>query len=186
VIELYKNGSLSAANFSDIIRLNLLAKYGGIWIDSTIYLSAPLDEKIFDFPIYTVKFHSSDFFVNHGGWIGSFLRIKPSRGADIICGMIQKYWQKQSCSIDYFLIDYIIDLSIKINSDIAQNFQNIPYNNENVFKLEPLLIQKYDENLFTKITNTTNVHKLSWRSYTEEQLESNPDNLYHHLKEMVE
>lgn len=35
--------------YSDILRINLLAKYGGIWVDATCYCNKPLDEWLYDY-----------------------------------------------------------------------------------------------------------------------------------------
>ena len=39
ILEKYNKGLISNAHFSDILRLELLIKYGGTWIDSTVYCS---------------------------------------------------------------------------------------------------------------------------------------------------
>ena len=36
IVEKYKMGHISAAHFSDIVRVSLLAKWGGIWMDATV------------------------------------------------------------------------------------------------------------------------------------------------------
>ena len=36
-------GKITLTHFSDIIRANLIAKYNAIWLDATIYLTAPLN-----------------------------------------------------------------------------------------------------------------------------------------------
>jgi hypothetical protein len=39
-----KQGDITDQSFSDILRINLLAKYGGVWVDATCYCTKPLDE----------------------------------------------------------------------------------------------------------------------------------------------
>jgi len=36
--------SLTAASFSDIVRILLLHEFGGIWVDATLFCNRPLDE----------------------------------------------------------------------------------------------------------------------------------------------
>jgi len=50
-----KNTNLSIALKSDIIRLNLLKKYGGIWVDATLICTKPLHS-------WLSEFYSSGFF----------------------------------------------------------------------------------------------------------------------------
>lgn len=39
-----KNTGVLQQAFSDIVRINLLAKYGGVWVDATCFCNRPLDE----------------------------------------------------------------------------------------------------------------------------------------------
>lgn len=39
VWERYRAGRLSMAHLSDLIRVNLLIRYGGTWVDATVFLS---------------------------------------------------------------------------------------------------------------------------------------------------
>jgi hypothetical protein len=41
--EIKKDGNMTDQAFSDILRINLLAKYGGIWADATSFCTKPLD-----------------------------------------------------------------------------------------------------------------------------------------------
>lgn len=45
---LHKNTGNNLASASDIIRVNLLAKYGGVWVDATCLCMQPLDEWLFN------------------------------------------------------------------------------------------------------------------------------------------
>lgn len=48
-----------SAHFSDIVRENLLYKYGGIWMDATIYMTSPFPDTIYNYDYYTIKGASS-------------------------------------------------------------------------------------------------------------------------------
>ena len=39
ILEKYKNHNISPTHFSDLLRLELLIKFGGTWIDASIFLS---------------------------------------------------------------------------------------------------------------------------------------------------
>ena len=58
-------GKISYAHFSDYVRVALLAQYGGMWIDSTFYMTDS----------FSVDFSGYSFFsINHGGeksWVAS-------------------------------------------------------------------------------------------------------------------
>ena len=46
---------LSLIAYSDFIRLNLLSIYGGLWVDATFLITAPLDESIFESRFFSIK-----------------------------------------------------------------------------------------------------------------------------------
>ena len=60
IVSLWKKGKMRAAHFADICRLELLYRYGGVWMDATCYLDAPLPAWLWE----------ADFFVYKGGEVG--------------------------------------------------------------------------------------------------------------------
>lgn len=55
ILDKYKNKKINNLNFSEIIQVSLLEKYGGVWIDKTVYCS-----HLCQIPKYMLE---SDFFV---------------------------------------------------------------------------------------------------------------------------
>ena len=47
-LQRYYNGTLLPAHLADLFRLKLLADYGGLWIDATIYLIKDLEDIYFN------------------------------------------------------------------------------------------------------------------------------------------
>ena len=50
-----KKGIISRTIYSDLLRLNLLARYGGIWIDSTFFCTGSSFEDYMKIPLWSVK-----------------------------------------------------------------------------------------------------------------------------------
>lgn len=50
-----KSGSLTMTHFSDLIRMALLRKYGGLWIDSTVFVSSRISGEYFDKELYSIQ-----------------------------------------------------------------------------------------------------------------------------------
>lgn len=48
IFDKYNRGWISGAHLSDVIRINLLAYYGGIWIDSTVFCSDDRMKKVIE------------------------------------------------------------------------------------------------------------------------------------------
>lgn len=54
--EIYQKRKLFLkSHFSDLLRVALLATYGGVWLDATILLTAPLPEKYFNYSFFSVS-----------------------------------------------------------------------------------------------------------------------------------
>ena len=49
VLDKVNNGSISLATLSDIIRHSLLYKYGGMWLDATIYMNDDIPIDVFEY-----------------------------------------------------------------------------------------------------------------------------------------
>ena len=55
IVEKYEKGIIDFIKFSDIVRVTLLAKYGGVWLDSTIYIDDTNKLEYFDSEFFTIK-----------------------------------------------------------------------------------------------------------------------------------
>ncbi|MCW3779559.1 capsular polysaccharide synthesis protein [Levilactobacillus namurensis] len=51
VIESFNEGHISAAHLSDYLRVMLLKRYGGVWLDATQYMVRPLPDDIWNFEL---------------------------------------------------------------------------------------------------------------------------------------
>ena len=66
-----EDGRITLTHFSDILRMNLIAYNGGFWVDSTIFCSKKIEERIFDQPIYTGRNPNKDFKnISNWEWTG--------------------------------------------------------------------------------------------------------------------
>ena len=121
IVEKLKKGIIPWATFSDIMRVTLLSRWGGIWLDATIYLTKSLPDTI-----YEDRFFS----VGHPAVYG-MVRLEPSRCKWRIFLMgstpnhIMMSWCKDlfyeyekefNYNIDYFMLDYFILLGYVNNT----------------------------------------------------------------------
>ena len=163
IYEKVNNGEITLTHLSDILRFNLLNEYGGLWIDSTIYLTDSLD--VFDTEkIVTCGGYPKDGFFNisYGRWTGFFIGgPQDSELFNFMDNFFRIYWKYNDKLIDYFLIDYALNYAWNNNLG-GFNFskKNI---NPDLFKLQGILKEKYDSDLFKKITKNTRAFKLSYK-----------------------
>ncbi len=178
----YKLGQCLAANYADYIRTCLLVKYGGIWIDATVYLSGDLPRDIVESDIFVFKEHlwcccntapDDDFFLylaaNHydSALYGSnwFIVAKPER---IVLRVIKKafedYWKSKDYQCDYFMFHILFTLAVIRRRDCRMEFESMPnYPNDIPHLLQTGFKAKYSEEAYEALMRVTHVHKLTYR-----------------------
>ncbi|WP_312998618.1 capsular polysaccharide synthesis protein [Leclercia sp.] len=110
ILKKYKAGLIGRAHFSDILRCCLLYYHGGIWLDSTIFLSRKLPAELSKKSFCSLRFCYSGNYesISKGFWT-TYLLASPKNGYLIGCVMssLLKYWDEHDAAIDYFLMDYV-------------------------------------------------------------------------------
>ena len=124
-----KRRSYSVAFFSDLLRTLLLSVYGGVWLDATVMLSAPLpaeyaDQDFFVFQRDPQESHiaywegtyayyfcwSKGFRVN---MLSSFLVAKKdNKLIRTLCGLMLKWWRENDYLPDYFFLQILFDVLV--------------------------------------------------------------------------
>lgn len=161
------SGVISLTHFSDILRFNLLRKYGGFWIDSTIFFTDNLFEKGNFDKFYTVKFECNEqTSISKGNWCGFFIGGSNNLLYETMCNLFEEYWKSEELLIDYFLIDYFIALCYNKNNLIRLKFDSIEYNNQRIHELQENLCNKFDNKFYQELKESNKIHKLSYKKKT--------------------
>ncbi len=170
------NNQITLTHLSDILRMNLLKNYGGHWIDATIYLTDnPFNNELFN----TIKFHTEELTsISKGKWCGFFIGGKNQLFFDFMVDFFNEYWKKEQLLIDYFLIDYVINIAYNNIDKIKTTFDQVPFNNEYIHKLQSMLNIEYNEKEYKKLLQKNYVHKLS---YKEPIIISDKNNYYNKI-----
>ncbi len=160
-----KIGSLSRTHFSDYIRIALLNRYGGIWIDATIYVSKQFEVKLNDNQLFTIKSSKvSDTFVSDYRWSVSLIGCNKG---NILFAKLQQLMESYIFShkefIDFFLFDYFIAILYDQNEAIRLMIDSVEVNNEGFYELSKI-INSPEKNLADKYLSSQSFHKLSWKT----------------------
>lgn len=171
-LEKLNSQKIGFAHFADYLRVSLLEKYGGLWLDATIFCSKEIPDNIFEFPLYTLKskycentrYTSKYQWVTFclGGWRGNIFYSFLKEAFEV-------YWSQNEYAIDYLFFDYIIDLARKNIPSIKKNMDKIPINTPHRDDLQAAMNAQLPAEDFEKIIkDDTGLYKLSWReSYSE-------------------
>lgn len=162
----YKKGIISKTHLSDLLRLELLANYGGVWLDTTFFVTGSLSY-CFESPVWTIKRpdyrHTSvacGQFANYSFGCNCENRIVFW----ILRDYLLEYWKKYDYMIDYLFLDYLIALAIKKDQTVRYAFDKIEPNNPRCDDLLPILGAPYDVNKWLDLKEKTQLFKLTWKA----------------------
>lgn len=177
-------GKISFAFFSDILRMSLLAEYGGIWCDATIYLMDSPDEEMKGYEFYTVKGRSDKTYVSENRWSGFF--IKAPKGCPLCAAcrdLLYAYCRNQEELIDYFLIDYLIDFLYENDEAIRSLIDTVPVNNPGCHELQGLLNAPFSESAVRRAAEESCIFKLNYRGEFQKETVHHEKTIYGWLAE---
>ena len=164
----YKEGKITRTHLSDFIRVAVLYRYGGVYFDSTIYPTRPLDDKFFNLP----------FFSNHTERTPNDPQIAHSRWSSFMCGCrrgnllmkaaletFTEYWKRYNGLMDYVLIDYTYNLLYNHVPSIKQMIDNTPFNNPHIWDQQACLDKPCTEERFAELMTEplADVYKFSYK-----------------------
>lgn len=182
VIQLYESKKLKPAHFADILRVNLLAQQGGLWVDATLLAIKNLPEDIFNRPFFSIKTQEIGHYVSRCRWaVFCLAGEKNNILFQKVASLFNIYLSHTDLFVDYFMFDQFIDILCRHNQEIRKMIDDVPINNIHTHDLSPILIQPFDRSKFQQLTRDTYLFKLSWRLYSEAELTENKDNYYHFL-----
>ena len=147
IIEKFKNNIISITHFSYIVRVALLFKYGGYWIDSNLLITTPITKvsRTFDTLRLDYCFTDSHPFVKCKWTINYFAVGKNSFFAGFAYHASLFYWKKYNSLFDYYLLDYIAHIAYYNIPEFKNNIDKIPFLLCNMFSLSDNLNSEYNK-----------------------------------------
>lgn len=178
VLDKFEADIISITHFSDLLRLTLLSRYGGLWMDATLYLTGDLPKRIPYF--FTLKSKATgDEFVSKYRWSGYCIggAVDNPLFSEAYILLLLQYWRDHDKLINYYILDYVFDLLYVYNEHIKKIIDDNPYNNPDMMFLVSHLNLPYNEDEWTNVCENTYIHKLSWKQSYKEQC--NNQNTYY-------
>ena len=178
--KLVKNNNLAC--LADVIRFGLLSKYGGIWLDATIYVSKPITG--WQLPLYSIRHSKGNPRYVLDGWRWSAFMFACEKG-EILPKFLYEaflmYFNKNNYLIDYFLVDYLIAIIYLNNHYVRKEIDSLPADNTDTLVLLMNLSQPYNETWLQSCLQKRCFHKLDWRVKI-----GSPDSILAHLMKIDE
>lgn len=185
IIEKFEAGKMSITALSDILRVALLAKYGGFWIDSTVFISNGFPMEFITEDYYAQKMYDPVKWSHEackGRWCGFLMGGKAENVLFLLLrDAFFEWWRVHDSVIDYVILDYFLLAGYKRIPAITKQIDNLPNNNPGVFDMYKVLNTRYSEELYQTLTADTNLHKLTYKMQLAQATEDGEPTLYAHL-----
>ena len=162
IVKKHKQGKIPHPQFSDLIRLELLIKYGGTWIDSTVLCTGNnFPEKVLDSDLFLFQYRDAQTnkIVGFSNWF--ITSCTNNRVLLVLREMLYQYWRDYDCVIDYYIFHLFFSMII---SECQEEMSKMLKNNNSVtLMLGKRITHKYDDVWMKKLTSACAFHKLNYR-----------------------
>lgn len=164
IIEKHEKGYISFAQLSDIMRIYLISSHGGLWLDSTIYVSQKIPSEIFEKTFYSLhtSLKKTAFVQNDRVHCFVLGGLSDSKLISFVKELLSSYWIDHDVIIDYYLLDYSIMLAYWKFDDIHSMIDNLDSTSEGLYELVSILNNPYDKNKVSRILSDNLFSKLVW------------------------
>lgn len=157
--EMYKNGIINNTHYSDIIRLELLKEYGGLWLDSTIFLTDYLEDYITKGSIFVFQFPEN----SDARTISNWLMYAHSKNILIeeTLKLLYRYWRTEKKVLNYYVMHFLFRIVCNI---YYEEWKKVPYflkSSCNIMEKE--LNNEYNKERMEQILKMSKIHKLSYK-----------------------
>lgn len=123
--EKWKQKKIVAANFSDIVRIELLYQHGGYWFDATDYLTGDVPSEIKKAPFF--MYVTSDVYFPHMFVQTCFMHsVKKDPLLEMWRKLVHEYWKNEEMACEYFLVHMLLKLLVTHNEEARQLFDRMP------------------------------------------------------------
>jgi hypothetical protein len=148
--------------FSDVLRLELLARYGGIWMDATCLPRQRVFEPVVDLlasGFFAFRYRSARI----SSWL---LASEPNHPIVALLREAQYvYWEQHRRPLDYYLIHHLFEALYYLDEGFRAGYDATPNVSSDVpSRFARMMHEPYDPEAYEAMMNACWVHKLSNRS----------------------
>lgn len=191
ILKKFEDGVITMTTMSDILRFQLLERYGGYWLDATVFFTGEIPQQYFSGDFYCQRMTSNIEAAKHEAcgcnWCG-FSMAGP-RGSIVFQFMKEafaEWWAHYDTIIDYVLIDYLLLTGFRHVPKIRSIIDEVPDNNEDIFAMYVKLNQPFTEELYKELTKRNVMHKLTYKMNLQRYTSDGQLTLYGYLWKIVE
>ena len=146
---------------SNIIRLALLSLYGGVWIDSTCFLTREVPERFINADFFAFSNSSDDRLIRTWFLCGK----KNNPIINFWLRMHYKFYQYYTAPPCYFFFQYMFENMVTLEGSIRKEWINLKTDNADLSDrgLINSILSLSEKEAYVSMLSRSWIHKLSWR-----------------------
>jgi len=158
ITQKWKAGIIPNAHYSDVLRILLLAKYGGTWIDSTIRLFAPVPAYIRQADIFVFKCIP----MAHVLAANNFIAAQTNNAIVLkMKNLLLEFWKYENKLASYSIFHLFFTMTVNTEKELWQSIPYFDAVNNTILQME--LFDKFNPARMEQIKQISSIQKLSWK-----------------------
>jgi len=172
--------------FSDILRFELLSKWGGVWCDATVLVHKYWNENIENHCFYTLKHKPCKLQIelepSRAYWRVFFMMAGKNNVLVNCCAELYRmYFKNNDTIVDYFLVDYFVRLCYENIPAVKTMIDEVEEIEPRIYELFDSFNAEYAEEKMDELLKCNPIQKLNWRGEFSLLTEDGRETFYAHL-----
>jgi hypothetical protein len=176
IIQRWEKKQIPPANFSDLLRLELLIRYGGTWIDATVLCTGKENtEEYLDADLFMFQYTrpGSDEWGGIGNWF--ITSCTNNEVLMVLRDMLYAYWKDYDCTLDYYIFHLFFSMLREV---FPEEIAAMPYGYAaRHIALAKHWGKKFDQVKWDRLVGKVSFHKLTY--VIARRIQADPENYYH-------
>lgn len=184
VVKKFRKGQIPPASFSDLLRLSLLKKCGGIWMDASVYCTGFENDKlrerwdrIMKSELTVFRYFKRGCRIPCGLSTWFFASVPNHIVIATVLDMLLAYWKDFDCLVDYYIIHLFLGMALQ---EFPEVMEKMPRENSyHSLLLGNALGREFCEEAWNDLIEHVSIHKMNYRKADEAM--KNKNGYYWHI-----
>ena len=158
VWERFESGQLRIQHLADMIRVRLLRKYGGLWLDASVFCAGSIPEECFSGALWSVRGVPDGQYVSENRWTSFALGGWRGNG---LCSFLDEFFRdyvrRGKPFADYYLLDCAIALAYRNIPAVREGLESLDMEEKDIYRLDRQMQEP------AALMDLPVFSKLSWR-----------------------
>lgn len=157
-------GTLKVQHLADMIRVQLIRKYGGLWLDASVFCHKNIDERAYSLPVFSLKGDYMPQFISGNRWTTFVLGGCPD---NVLCRFLDDFFlawiQSGKPFIDYFMLDCAIALAYENIPAVRADIDVLPVSEGDCYWLNRRIDMPINDELLREYAlEPSTFYKIGW------------------------